>query len=56
MAFLKTLPLSQQPTPVLVALYRHIATPVNVNGHVSPGVRGILSVLHSRKYPLKNLL
>ena len=55
MAFLKTLPLSQQPTPVLVALCRQLATPVDANGNVSPAVRGLLGVLHSRNYPLKNL-
>jgi hypothetical protein len=56
MAFLKSLPLSKQPTCVLVAFYRHIAHPVDVNVHASPAVRRILTILHSRKYPLHTLL
>jgi len=56
MAFLKSLPLSKQPTSVLVALYKHIATPVDANGHVTPGVRRLLTILHTRNYPLGSLL
>lgn len=56
MAFLKSLPLSRQPTSVIVTLYKHIATPVDINGHVSPGVRRLLTILHSRNYPLERLL
>ena len=56
MAFLKSLPLSMQPTNVLVAFYRHLSNPVDANGHVTPGVRRILTILHSRKYPIQTLL
>jgi len=56
MAFMTDLPLDQQTTPVLVALFKHISRPVDVNGHFTPGVRHIVGILRSREYPLRQLL
>ena len=51
-----TTALVRQPTPVLTAMFRHIASPVDRSGVISPFALTILQILHGRGYPLKNLL
>jgi hypothetical protein len=45
-----------QPTPVLVALYRHLKFPVTHCGVINPIALTLLRLLHGRGYPLKELL
>ena len=56
MFFVAGVPLARQPTCVLVALYRGLASPVDKDGKMSTSVRGLLTILHKRGYPLKSLL
>lgn len=51
-----SVPLSRQPTCVLVALYRSLASPVDKDGNVPASVRRLLTILYERGYPLRTLL
>ena len=49
--------LASQPTPVLVALWRHLKSPVDpTTGKITPGALKIVQLLHGRGYPLRSLV
>ena len=48
--------LVRQPTPVLTAMFRRIASPIDRSGVISPFALTIIQILHGRGYPLKYLL
>lgn len=52
-----TVALANQPTPVLVALWRHLKCPVDPStGQVTPVALRLIQMLHGRGYPLRSLL
>ncbi len=50
------LPLSRQPTSILVAFYKHLSYKIDKNGKVNDNAIHLLCLLQSRGYNVRKLI